>query len=224
MVFHFGRGERFVGLSLQFSPSFRSGTIVERELEHVSSLPATFTTPGWGPKIIRIATTPFVEYIVSRLIGRHGGLHLHSSLALANGGAYVFVGHSGAGKSTIAGLAEEAGAFVPADDRVLVMLGENEATAWGTPWHGDLPRKSPAGGPVKAVYLLRQDTRDFVEPLTRGRAVKELYARLVQPRLSTHEVMLSLSHLERLTTLVPVETLHFRPTVGALRLAIARRP
>lgn len=224
MVFHYGRNRDFIGLALTFAPSFRQGTIVERELREAGERPATFGDSRWGPSVIRVASSPYIEYMVARLIPRHRGLHCHSSIAIADGGAYVFAGHSGAGKSTIAGLAEQAGAYVPSDDRTLITLGEAGAEAWGTPWHGDLPRKSPAGAPLRAVFLLQHDSSDYVEPLSRGRALKELYTRLIQPGLSADEVVLTLEHLERLLTAVPVALLHFRPTVAAVRMAIATYP
>jgi hypothetical protein len=223
ILFHYGQGVRHPGWRLRFESSFRTGESVEKHFAHRRSFREA--EPGEpDDKLLHIAASQFVEYIVARIAPRVGVLHIHSSMALVNDGAYVFVGHSGAGKSTIAALAEQAGAFIPADDRVLIARGTDGAEAWGTPWHGALPRKSPRGGRLKAIYLLQQDARDYVEPIGAARAVKELYVRLIQPGLSPGEIALNLEALERLVETVPVEVLHFRPSPEAFSLAVATHP
>jgi hypothetical protein len=74
---------------------------------------------------------------------------------------------------------------------------------------------------LRALYLLRQAKEDRCEPLTRSQAVKELFVRLIQPRLHPTEVQLTLEVLERIVERVPVAVLHFRPTPAAFALALS---
>jgi hypothetical protein len=70
------------------------------------------------------------------------------------------------------------------------------------------------------VYLLQQAKEDRCEPLPRSRAVKELFVRLIQPRLHPVEVQQTLDVLERIVGRIPVAILHFRPTPAAFTLAL----
>jgi hypothetical protein len=192
---------------LHLDASFRTGTLVEAPL-----LP---------DRTVRADGYPVLEYLVTRLLGRHDGALIHASTAIVDGGAYVFVGHSGAGKSTMAALAEAAGATIPTDDRTIITVRGGQPAAWGTPWHGSLVRKSPEGAPLRRIYLLQKAPEDRCEPLSGGRAIKELFVRLIQPRLDGFEVQRTLEVLEKVVERVPVAALHFRPTPAAFELALS---
>lgn len=164
---------------------------------------------------------PWAEYIVTRLLGRAGGLLLHASSCVRDGMAYLFMGHSGAGKSTISELAETAGARILSDDRTIITLDDGVATAWGTPWHGSFARTSAGSAPIRSISLLVQDRDDRIEAIPVQRAFKETFVRLIQPRINAGEVDRTLATLEEVITRVPVNELHFRPTVAAFELAAA---
>lgn len=192
---------------LTLDSAFRHGTLVE--------------APVMPDRAVRADGYPLLEYIVARLVARHDGALIHASTAIVDDGAYVFVGHSGAGKSTIASIAEAEGARIPTDDRTILTIRGGSPMAWGTPWHGSLIRKSPEGAPLRRLYLLQQAKEDRSEPLPRSRAVKELFVRLIQPRLHPMEVQSTLEVLERIVERVPVAVLHFRPTPAAFALAVS---
>ncbi|HKW12540.1 MAG TPA: hypothetical protein VJO33_19285 [Gemmatimonadaceae bacterium] len=191
---------------LRFDSSFSSGTLTE--------------APVMPDGFIRADGYPLLEYIVARLVSRHDGALIHASTAIVDGGAFVFVGHSGAGKSTMAAIAEAAGATIPTDDRTILSVHHGVPTAWGTPWHGSLIRKSPEGAPLRCIYLLQQSATDRCEPLAPARAVKELFVRLIQPRLHATEIQETLNVLETIVHRVPTSILHFRPTRAAFEMAI----
>ena len=203
------RGGRDFGTDvwhLRLDHTFQTGSLVE--------------APVMPDPFVRADGYPLLEYCVARLLGRHEGLLIHASTAIVDGGAYVFVGHSGAGKSTMAAIAEGAGARIPTDDRTIITSSPPSPMAWGTPWHGSLVRKSPEGAPIRGLFLLQQAREDRCEPLAAGRAVKELFVRLIQPRLHPAEVENTLRILETVAERVPVMRLHFRPTPAAFELAL----
>lgn len=194
---------------LRLDSAFRTGALTE--------------APVMPEPLVRADGYPLLEYCVARLLGRHDGALIHASTAIVDGGSYVFVGHSGAGKSTMAAIAEAAGARIPTDDRTIITSGPLEPMAWGTPWHGSLVRKSPEGAPIRGLYLLHQAKEDRLEPLPAARAVKELFVRLIQPRLHAVEVENTLRSLESIVQRIPVSVLHFRPTAAAFELAMSER-
>jgi hypothetical protein len=191
---------------LILDPSFMTGTLSE--------------APVMPDRAVRADGYPLLEYIVARLLGRHQGALIHASTAIVDEGAYIFVGHSGAGKSTMASIAEAAGARIPTDDRTIITMRDGMPMAWGTPWHGSLVRKSPEGAVLRGIYLLQQAPENRCEPVAGGRAVKELFVRLIQPRLHPAEVEQTLQTLEEIVERVPVATLYFRPTAAAFELAV----
>jgi hypothetical protein len=168
-----------------------------------------------------VSEYPWAEYIIQRRLGLYGGAILHASMAVWDGIAHVFLGHSGAGKSTIAELAEQMGATVPTDDRTIVTCGPDGITGWGTPWHGSFRRTSPQGAPIGSISLLVQDTVDRLDPIEPGRAVKEMFVRTVQARITEREVHTTLDTLDAVATRVPFFELHFRPTVAAVQLVLS---
>lgn len=171
-----------------------------------------------GDRVVRVGY-PLDEYLLARLLGRRGGMVLHATTLLADGGAYVFCGHSGAGKSTMAEQAESAGAEVLSDDRTILTADGGELRAWGTPWHGTYRRGSPGSAPVRGVWLLVQAAEDRIVPIPAAQAFNELFVRLIQPSVAANEVEQTVDALVRLVGAVPVGELHFRPTPAAFLLA-----
>ena len=159
---------------------------------------------------------PIAEYLTCRLVGRRKGLHLHASTAIFDGRAYVFLGHSGAGKSTLAGLAERRGARVLSDDRTIITFDRGEAVAWGTPWHGSLQRTSSGSAPVAGICLLVQSTHEGLSVVPRRDALKEVFVRLIQPRLSPEEVGANLETIDALLARHPLQRFEFTPSLHAI--------
>lgn len=168
------------------------------------------------PFVVYAGDYPLAEYLTCRLVGQRGGLHLHASSVIFDGGAYVFVGHSGAGKSTLAAIAESRGGSVLSDDRTIITLGPGGATAWGTPWHGSLQRTSGASAPVAGVCLLVQADRERLSTVPSGDALKEIFVRLIQPRVNPREVTANLDAIGTLLALHPLQRFEFTPSGGAI--------
>ncbi|MEJ7811604.1 MAG: hypothetical protein WKG32_14420 [Gemmatimonadaceae bacterium] len=163
---------------------------------------------------------PLDEYLAARLLARSGGLVLHASCLLEDGEALLFMGHSGAGKSTMAELAEGRGADVLSDDRtILTVRKDGRVVAWGTPWHGSYTRGSARSAPVAAIFLLVQDARDAIVPLPGARAFGELLVRLVRPTVDRRELELTIGTAERVAASVRCAELRFRPTPAAYDMA-----
>ena len=173
------------------------------------------------PRALNVAEYPFSEYVASRLLARRGAVELHASAVLLDERVYVFVGHSGAGKTTMSLLAEESGAQVLSDDRTIISIGADGPTAWGTPWHGTGKRTSSRSGPVDGVFLLAQDSVNRTSPMAPGTALKELFVRAIQPMVQESEVHACLKTLERLVTEFPVHLLHFTRSADAIAVAVA---
>jgi hypothetical protein len=200
-------GGRLPYLSLTFDADFRSARVVR-------------VPDRTDPAVLDAGEYPFSEYVASRLLGRRGAVELHASAVVFGGLAYVFVGDSGAGKTTISRLAAEAGGHVLTDDRTVIAIRDDVPYAWGTPWHGAGKQSSAGFAPVDALCLLAQDVENRTVPLAPGLAVKELFVRAIQSNVDQMEVEACLQTLERLVALRPVRRLHFARSVAAIQTVL----
>lgn len=86
-------------------------------------------------------------------------LEMHSSVVVNGGRAVMFLGHSGAGKSTHSRMWLEniEGTELMNDDNPIVRLSENgEAIAYGSPWSGKTPCYKNMSAPVSAFVNILQ--------------------------------------------------------------------
>lgn len=179
----------------------------------------------WGGRPTLRVGYPVDELLMCRLLVSEGVLVVHGATVEFEGMALLFTGHSGAGKSTIAAIAESAGARVLSDDRSIVTVRGSTPTVWGTPWHGTHRRGSPEAIPLTAMFLLVQDVDDRSEPMSPARATGELLVRLIHPGSRPADMERLLDSVATVAERVPMAELRFRPTVGAFHLAVdfARR-
>lgn len=171
-----------------------------------------------GDDVFRIGF-PLDEFLMCRLVTDEGALVVHGAAVEYGGRALMFVGHSGAGKSTMAGLAREHGARVLSDDRSIVRVDADGATVWGTPWHGSLRAGTPACARLGAIFLLIQSRENRAEVLLPSRGASELVVRLIYPGASASDLEKLLDAAIEIALRVPMAELHFRPTTTAFRLA-----
>jgi len=140
-----------------------------------------------------------------------GGLLLHAAGVVHRGQAYLFFGHSGSGKTTVAGFARP-GDLLLNDDLVVLSSHDDRWTAWATPF-SSLPgafNLGPCAAPVAALFRLVQSPSVFAEPLHPAQAVAELVSSA--PVVSADPTR-SAALLDRCTMLarqVPLYALHFR--------------
>ena len=100
------------------------------------------------------------------------GTFIHSSSIADDTGGYIFAGHSGAGKSTIARLSSPR--TILSDDLVLLRKGKNgKRQVFGTPFVGDSPSIN-RGVDCKAIYFLEKDDSCEIVPVTRMDSVVRL--------------------------------------------------
>jgi len=196
-------GEMITYRVLTLAPDMRGGTLLQQPLA--------------GMRDIRISF-PLDEVVASRLLTRRGALIVHAASITVDGLALVFVGHSGAGKSTITALAESAGAMVLSDDRTILSVEQGIAYAWGTPWHGSYRKGSPERAPIAAICLLAQASEDELLQMSPARAYGEIFTRTVQPTTASADSIATVDGLLDLIGRVPVAELRFRPTEAAFHL------
>ncbi|HET8775448.1 MAG TPA: hypothetical protein VFP80_16730 [Thermoanaerobaculia bacterium] len=165
---------------------------------------------------------PLDEVLVANLLGRGRGVELHSCGVIdGRGRGHLFVGVSGAGKTTTARLWEGAASGIVSDDRVIVREIDGAMWMFGTPWHGEAELSMPGGVPLAGVYLLVQAEANALRALDAAEAVARLF-RCAFPLFYDGEALdFTLSFLARLAASVPVRELQFVRDRSVVDLVLA---
>ncbi|NOZ05346.1 MAG: hypothetical protein GXP41_03190 [Chloroflexi bacterium] len=159
---------------------------------------------------------PLDEVLVIHLLSRGKGLLFHACGLDVHGQGVLFVGVSGAGKSTTVRLwRSRPDVTVLSDDRVIVRRWQREFWACGTPWSGDAGVASPKDVPLRHIFLLKHGQRNELRDLSRAEAAAQIM-RCVFPTYWDRDGMaFSLEFLASLTESIPCHELHFVPDGSA---------
>lgn len=138
---------------------------------------ATFKQGG----LASITLLPTDQVLLARLLADRDGFFVHSCGIVLDGAGVLFVGESGAGKSTA--MEQFAAVSEPlCDDRNIVRVWADGIRVHGTWSHGTVPIASPRSAPLRAICFLRQADENVVRRVTRSaEAVRGLVPRLVRP-------------------------------------------
>lgn len=101
------------------------------------------------------------------------GFLLHAASIVRNGKAFVFVGRSGAGKSTVASLSPRGSVLT--DEISLIKHVDGEWHAFGTPFWGEFRAEGAnISAPLGGIFRLVQSPENRIEPLRPGELLKSL--------------------------------------------------
>ncbi|MDO8691945.1 MAG: hypothetical protein Q7R39_18395, partial [Dehalococcoidia bacterium] len=168
----------------------------------------------------RLVKAPFVpgensmRALFAWLCVLDGGLLVHSCGVVKDGEGYLFFGHSGAGKSTVAGLSRQF--TILSDDMVMVKKANGVFHACGVPFRGeflDSPLTNEQA-PLKGVFRLVKDAGHYLEPASRPAMVASLLASVpfMSDQIDLGErAAATCAHL---LAAVPYGRLHFRRDEG----------
>jgi hypothetical protein len=189
-----------------FDPSFSRGHIVLNR----SALPAS--------ESVFPLEYPIDELAMMHRLALGEGVEVHAlGLADADGSGYLFLGHSGAGKSTTARLwMSEPGVQMLSDDRIILRKQDGKFRMYGTPWHGDAGVASAGSAPLCAVFFLEQAPQHQLLPIAQPLAAAELFARAFVPHYIKSGLEFTLHFLDELTRSIPCSTFRFAPTESAV--------
>lgn len=125
---------------------------------------------------------PLDKLLILNLLSRKQGVMLHAcGIKFINKGL-LFVGTSGAGKSTIARLwhknsedKENSGSIIVLnDDRVIIRKKGKRFWLFGTPWHGELNQCSPQRAPIEKIFFLRHAQSNYLKIIPPAQAAARL--------------------------------------------------
>ncbi|MBS1839266.1 MAG: hypothetical protein JSS69_14445 [Acidobacteria bacterium] len=162
---------------------------------------------------------PLDELLMIHRISRGQGVEVHGcGVVTEDGVGRLFIGHSGAGKSTSSRLwLKQPGAQVLSDDRIIVRHDEDGAMRmYGTPWHGDAGLAAQANAPLRQIFLLEHGTTNEIIPLHPARAAAEIFTRVFVPHHNGVSLQETLAFIEKMVSAIPAARFRFRPDESAI--------
>lgn len=160
--------------SLPFGPRpYRTAVFNQDFSAGEVSLAPDFFQPG---QPVDPLWTPLDEILFSNLLARGKGVELHAcGLIDPQGMGHLFVGRSGAGKTTMAGLWKDVpGVTILSDDRIIIRKMDGKMWMYGTPWHGEGGMSCAARNPLMRIYFLQKGMNNELLPMGRAKAATSL--------------------------------------------------
>ena len=167
---------------------------------------------------------PADELVITNFLAAHGlGVEVHGcGLIDAETGGHLFLGHSGAGKSTTTRLWKSVrNPQILSDDRIILRLHRGELWMYGTPWHGEAAFASPGKAKLSRIFILQHGSQNEKRRLTKAQAVGEVFARSFPPFHSASGLESTLEFIHRVLDVVPCYEFQFVPDEGAVKAALA---
>ena len=164
---------------------------------------------------------PLDELLVMNLLAHGRGVEVHAcGLEDQDGQGYLFLGHSGAGKTTTARLWQNAGGVhVLSDDRIILRSSAGKTWMYGTPWHGEAKLALPARTRLQQIFFLRHGSANEIVPLRSAEALARLLACSFLPFYSRSGLDFVLAFFLQLIDSLPCSELRFVPEERAVELA-----
>ncbi len=160
---------------------------------------------------------PFDEVVFLARLSRGRGVLVHACGLVLGGRGLLFLGTSGAGKSTTARLwKERGGVTILSDDRIVIRAEGDGYRIYGTPWHGEAGWETPASARLDAVFILDQAPRNRVQELKPSTAVAQMMVRAFPAMWDQQGLEFAVRFLARLAEIVPVRRLQFLPDPTAV--------
>jgi hypothetical protein len=194
----------------RFDHNFSDGKIVLH--------PGSFE-PG---KAVDPLSAPLDELLYGALLGRGRGAEIHAfGLIDAQGRGHLFVGRSGAGKTTMARLWQDVpGVTILSDDRIILRKLDGRIWMYGTPWHGEGGMASPEKVLLTGVYFLQKGGRNELLPRSKVDAALGLSACSFPPFYSREAMAFTLGFAEDVANEIPCYELRFLPDGRVVELIV----
>lgn len=205
-----------------------NGTLIIKIYEEMPGLERILVIPSelnsadlYFPFSTDTAVDPFsgptMELLMINYLAQGRGVILHGCGIEKDGEGILFIGESGAGKSTMANLWNaDGGIEILSDDRVILRKSGEDFRMYGTPWHGEAQFVSPRRIKLKKMFFLRHAGQNEVHPLNGAESVQQLLKCSFPPFWDATGMNFTLDLFTDLATAVPCYRLGFKPDRSAI--------
>ena len=174
--------------------------------------------PGLNPDLLAYMDSGQIFY--SGLL-KYDGMMLHSSAIELEGGAYLFSGPSGVGKSTHTSLwqKEFPSARLFNDDKPALRKIDGVWYAYGTPWSGKHGININMRVPLRGICFLRQGEENSIRRLSKLEAVSTVMSQTIRGFKTERGLDKLINTLGQLVEDIPIYELTNRPEPAAAHLS-----
>jgi hypothetical protein len=145
----------------------------------------------------------------------NNGLFLHAAAVSRNNQGFLFLGESGAGKSTVSSLSAELSIPVLAEDRVFLLGQQNRySLAAGPHANTNYTDHTNLRPNLSGIFILIKDEVEYLKPIPHSETSKLLFAALLQTLLRgsfpDNAMAASFRTIANVARQIPAFELHFR--------------
>jgi len=153
---------------------------------------------------------PILQLVTSNLLPQHQGIMVHASGIVIKEKGYLFVGPSGAGKTTLANFwNKEKGVTVLNDERLIVRRKNSAFWLYGTPWNTTFSGCSSKSAPLKKVFFISHAKKNTLQKATSPAIFFDLFSQLFLPYWNPASVRKTFKICENVLTEIPTFRLGF---------------
>ena len=176
---------------------------------------------------VQVPTQEEREYILHsaafcREIIQHGRFFLHASAVVCGGGAYLFSGPSGIGKSTHTAMWQKLfpGIQILNDDKPVIWPEKGKISAWGTPFSGKTQHQMNRGVPLRGLCFLKQARENRIRPVAETEALALILNNTWRPK-DDKTMNLLLNGIQQVVEEIPIFALSCTTDPEAAQLSYA---
>lgn len=174
-----------------------------------------------NPQYVRFAVDNAAMLVYAFSSAGQKTLLFHSSVTVLDGKGYMFLGHSGTGKSTHS--QQWKAAFPEAvllndDNPVVRILPDETVRVYGSPWSGKTPCYKNDSAPVQALVQLAQAPENKIERLRMTQAYPYILASVSGLKVLPEMMDWLYESIAQLLELIPVYRLECLPNPAAAQL------
>jgi hypothetical protein len=157
---------------------------------------------------------PLDQLLLMYVLAQKGGIILHAAGMVMNEKGYLFLGRSGAEKSTLVRLCGFRDDFdFLSDDRIVARKLDDGYRAYGTPWPGEAGIAANRRVSLSAIFFIYHGSENRIREISRKEALEKLLPVISISWYDRKGVEKILDFCDGLVSHVPAIELYFRPDV-----------
>jgi hypothetical protein len=155
---------------------------------------------------------PTMELLMVNYLAQGRGVIIHGCGIKKDDRGLLFVGESGAGKTTMARIwSRESDAEVLSDDRTLVRKKDDHFVMYGTPWHGEGKFGSPGSVKLDQIFFIKHAKENSILRSNNAQSVTQLLQCSFPPFWDVAGMEYSMDVFSDLAAAIPCRMLSFKP-------------
>lgn len=154
---------------------------------------------------------PTMELLMVNFLAQGKGVIIHGCGIKQDKRGIIFVGESGAGKTTMAKIWDQGSDVeVLSDDRTIVRKRDGHFWIYGTPWHGEGKFGSPGSAKLDQIFFIKHASENSILKSNNAHTVTQLLKCSFPPFWDAAGMDYSMGVFSDLAAAVPCRTLSFK--------------